>query len=100
MWKIWYKSHKRCRNWIDIWWEKKRDIGLGGTRSFKKILRKFENLACIPWLSIILRRYRLYNNLIILAGINAEGEIYGNFKLLVKRNPKENNFKAILGSIQ
>lgn len=36
---------------------------------------------------------------IILAGINAEGEIYGNFKLLVKRNPKENNFKAILGSI-
>ena len=35
----------------------------------------------------------------ILAGINAEGEIYGNFKLLVKRNPKENNFKAILGSI-
>jgi hypothetical protein len=35
-----------------------------------------------------------------LAGINVEGEIYGNFKLLVKRNPKENNFKAILGSIQ
>ncbi|CAD8160547.1 unnamed protein product [Paramecium pentaurelia] len=34
------------------------------------------------------------------SGINAEGEIYGNFKLLVKRNPKENNFKAILGSIQ
>jgi len=36
---------------------------------------------------------------ITLAGQNAEGEIYGNFSLLVRRNPKENNFKAILSSI-
>ena len=33
------------------------------------------------------------------AGINAEGEIYGNFSLLIRRNPKENNFKQILGAI-
>lgn len=34
------------------------------------------------------------------AGINAEGEIYGNFNLIVRRKPKENNFKAVLSAIK
>lgn len=36
----------------------------------------------------------------MIAGINAEGEIYGNFNLLIRRKPKENNFKAVLSSIK
>lgn len=35
-----------------------------------------------------------------LAGVNAEGEIYGNFKIIIRRKPKENNFKAVLHSIE
>lgn len=34
------------------------------------------------------------------AGINAEGEVYGNFQLVIRRKPKENNFKAVLQSIK
>jgi intron-binding protein aquarius len=28
-----------------------------------------------------------------------EGEVYGKFRLLIRRRPKENNFKAVLESI-
>jgi intron-binding protein aquarius len=32
----------------------------------------------------------------IESGLNVEGEVYGNFRLLIRRRPKENNFKAVL----